>query len=793
MGTRSPTWEELLADPATQTFDLEDRTYREEELSTALVSVQTLLWQESIDFANDKIRAAPDGGLIAVLHTTMSSSPGQIVLYDYRCVVRGTIKPRTPPIDFFVTIEEMIVLVDDTATLSLFDTRGNLISSRRLVEGAAIRLATFSEFGLFFLAGTIVYHVADYISAATVMGDIGASLSESLSFLVASPGPVVWGYAPSTGLQEILVCVQAGGLVQQANFGEEMRLLSFSSDYSCAAVLSYDSILLCSGDFGEAYVRINLNADLVRGITWCGTNAVLVTTNKKVVLIGRQDGQIREWDYPTGAVVAGEVDGARIIGKTSVRLLRPVPNAPDGGGAIVNFLKGRDCPGLLLFRTVTNLQNFAKADPIAALEEVLPQALTECLQVASFLRKREAVLALLAIVAKYKVHVRGYDTSLYCQVLQRHRLLSQLQTDPVDILVTAAELEHLTPNCLIMRLCNRYCHLHATRVADFLGLALEHEISVHWGHCLVRSRASPAEIVWKLSRAGSTLDYISLANAAFDLAAAEPDEAVKAQRRELALKLLAENKVKSGAVPVLIRREQWDEAIQTAIDSNDASLLTYVLDRAEQAGRLDVVQAQIAVSAVAFRAWSQLHGGAGELGPEILERAAASDRVPKAAKPALQKAARVERALRIVIGAPIDPSKDAAANNAIAKRAAIEQACGVLGQEYSPAVSPCDCVRAALRTRKADIVAKVSGLVEVKDVALLRCKLEHGFASKDPNYLANVAQNSANSALDVLIDFGREFIRRGKTDLAIAIRKGAAEKVNPSRLEELDAAIASKS
>jgi hypothetical protein len=342
--------------------------------------------------------------------------------------------------------------------------------------------------------------------------------------------------------------------------------------------------------------------------------------------------------------------------------------------------------------------------------------------------------------------------------------------------MTTAQLIHLGFEPLIMRLCNRYLHLHALRVSEFLNLSLENRISIHWGHCLVHSQSSPSEIIWKLSRAGSTLDYISLANAAFDLAECEVDETTKHRRRSLALQLLNENKVKSGAVPVLIRREQWEEAIQTAAESNDASLLSYVLARAEEANRVDVIQSQIAVNPIALRCWSQLHEGGVEVGA-----AGSGDKWQK-------QAVRVEQSLRLMKG--IDEgkgSKDPLLKEAREKRKAMKKACAMLGQDYVEGMTPCERVRAALKTGDPKMVEKVAKLVEVQGEMLLKCKLEHGFACGDAGYLNKVAMNAAGEYGMVVVGMGLEFIGRGKKELARALREGIGDRVSAT---ELDAKLA---
>jgi hypothetical protein len=298
----------------------------------------------------------------------------------------------------------------------------------------------------------------------------------------------------------------------------------------------------------------------------------------------------------------------------------------------------------------------------------------------------------------------------------------------------------------------------------------------------VRSPASPPDKVGKLSRSGSTLDYISLANAVFDL----EESAAWDRGQELARALLAENKVKSGAVSVLVRREQWGEAVGAAIESNDASLLAHVL---QQAPPGDAVLEQVARSPECYRVWAQLHGGAQD----------AVDRVSKPKpKPEMVQAVRVERGLRLVRDARAESAAvfqerakacaaDPILKEAALTRMAIEKACAILGQAYEITMSPVERVRAALMTRNREIVGKVAEAVGIKDALLVRCKLEHAFATNDPSYTASIATHATKkSELRTVVDMGIEFAVRGRKDLAIVIRNAVAGKVDSDGLAQLD-------
>jgi hypothetical protein len=96
----------------------------------------------------------------------------------------------------------------------------------------------------------------------------------------------------------MLVCIDGSGAIQQVSFGEEIRWLLFSSDYSRSAVLTPGEILICAGDFRDSHPRITLNTDLVSRVACCRAQSVLTATNTKAIMIGTENGGTLTWDYP---------------------------------------------------------------------------------------------------------------------------------------------------------------------------------------------------------------------------------------------------------------------------------------------------------------------------------------------------------------------------------------------------------------------------------------------------------------------------------------------------------------
>jgi hypothetical protein len=179
------------------------------------------------------------------------------------------------------------------------------------------------------------------------------------------------------------------------------------------------------------------------------------------------------------------------------------------------------------------------------------------------------------MVARYPldsiVHMRhrvlGFDSKGFSDVIVLRRIIKGIARQPFSQPMTVAELQALGYNRLVMRLCNRYQHVLAYHTADYINMRYE-PIFNHWAHSLILSHAPADFVVEKLQQCGD-----SLATAAKDLGTRSD-----AENAALATRILKLNPVKGRNVPLRIEWQQWDEAMQDAIELNDMLLLFHTLN-----------------------------------------------------------------------------------------------------------------------------------------------------------------------------------------------------------------------
>ncbi|KAK8885622.1 hypothetical protein M9Y10_041072 [Tritrichomonas musculus] len=611
--------EKLLNGIVDEIKTFEDNTFVTEKLLQTQ-NPSNSFFSQNINFEYDMIRIAADGGSIAVIHKAGTEMMmHSINLYDscLNHINQINLKTSSQIQNFYLTAEEMIVVVYDSTEIEVYDQRGNLIVETIVCPNIEFVIYTaFLPNGFFLVtfAGK-VYFVSDFskLNCISVFCE-DLDLIPAIQFCVPVPaepdkhGPILWGFAEIASnkqTKQLLLCIQENN-IQTTDFSEKILNITFSANYQMAAVLLQNSLIICTADFQSAYNRLILEKITVKNITWCGNSTILLNTNKYLLMVGDSPTVIK-WPMPGGCYVSNEVDGARIITADNIFYLREISGVPlDFVYYSKDKTKGGKSPAFTFFQKVERPYEFTQSDPCIKIGNKLPEAINGCLEASKFFRKQELVKELLKIVSRYKDDIPNYDSKDYSRVLSHVRVISHLSMPPINMPLTEAQLAHLGHESLVVRLCNRFLHIHAYKIADYLGTKTE-TIAAHWANCLIRSHASNDEIMKRLRTNDTTIDFVELATIAFELAEKSKTEEGRRSKEELALELAKCVKVKSRTVPLLIRRGQWAAAVEAAVNSNDTSLLVFVLKSATEKQQDDLVRNCITEHRIALDGWLKLH------------------------------------------------------------------------------------------------------------------------------------------------------------------------------------------
>jgi hypothetical protein len=160
--------------------------------------------------------------------------------------------------------------------------------------------------------------------------------------------------------------------------------------------------------------------------------------------------------------------------------------------------------------------------------------------------------------------------------------------------LSEASMRDLKEESLVIRLCNRYMHVYAKSIGDYLGNS--DNVPIHWAHCLIRSSGDVITKIKALVAADEkkelNFDYVDLARFAFHLG-----------KNDLGNKLLDLNQDKAKGVPFYIKNKNWERAIADAVESNDEALVIHVLKEIHSAGEDAFITKTIASNEIALAAY----------------------------------------------------------------------------------------------------------------------------------------------------------------------------------------------
>lgn len=542
-------------------------------------------FMDNVDFNENVVVVAPHGGAIAVAPISPSSlgfSNPQITLYDsgYHMICEVSPKYQRRLNSFYLTADEMLVCVHQDSTVCIYNQRAQLIVQQKVVtneKDVIINFVAFWETGFFIATyGGGVYAVEDFghLKISKFADTSGFELKSGVAV-----GPridengahmdICLYAAGSHNGEESIVLIERDSQPCAQSFPRTIYSMQFSANHSFALIQCEESILLYSADFSQAYMELEIPDYRIHNACWCGDNFVAAKVaneqdEQSLVVMGLSQDTIR-WTFPTGFFASTEADGLRILTKDKIYYLEELAGAP------LEFVKPKGVSnGLSLLSTMADRRSSATTDPIETLGDRLPQAVDECLEAVHFFRDVTIRKQLLGVVARAHHNLRSFNSASFSKAIMNVRLSEFLAKEPYFMPMTFAQLSKLRWDRLITRLCNRFLHLHAYKIAEYLNERTE-PIYVHWAHSLVRTNLPPEDIIARLKKNNTNIDYVDLATVAHSL-----------NNEELARALLKENLVKSHCVPLHIKMGLWGEAIEAAVESNDTSLVLFVFEEAQK-------------------------------------------------------------------------------------------------------------------------------------------------------------------------------------------------------------------
>ncbi|PFH49934.1 hypothetical protein AMATHDRAFT_146515 [Amanita thiersii Skay4041] len=492
-------------------------------------------------------------------------------------------------IRFGWTYDERLAVLNEDGVYRLYDLQGDYEQFSLGTEAAETGVidARIHEGGLVALTGTF-----------TLVEVKGWQGGRPLS--LANPGlsepPRAWAVIPPdltiSRHVEVLLSVDSTIYTVDNLESVDQRLsrgpfthVSPSPNGKSLALHTFSGLLwVVSTDFQRSMAEFDTRSVVeadgpVRQVEWCGNDAILVTWDNAVSLIG-PFGDRLQYFYNGPTFTVTENDGVRIVGPDTCDFIQKVPTS-----TLSIFRPGSTSPSAILYDAWESFnQRSPKADEsIRSIRLELAKAVDECIIAAGQEWESYWQRQLLNAAKFGRGFLDLYDPTDFVNMGQTLRVLNAVHYYEIGIPITYAQYTYTSSAHLISRLTARNVHLLALRVSDYLSLKPD-PVLKHWAIAkILKSRPKIAAvaqegelggddevckvIVEKFQQlGGADVSYADIAKRAWE-----------AGRTTLATKLLDHEPKASDQVPLLLSMKEDRLALMKAVDSGDTDLVYQVL------------------------------------------------------------------------------------------------------------------------------------------------------------------------------------------------------------------------
>ncbi|CAH3134241.1 unnamed protein product [Porites lobata] len=347
--------------------------------------------------------------------------------------------------------------------------------------------------------------------------------------------------------------------------------MAISYNYEYLAMFTDTGLLwIGSADLRKIYCEFNTSCpSRPKQLTWCAMGAVICYWDD-FWMIAPDFLTYFTYQMDSAVHLVQELDGVRIIGNETHELLQRVPAAVEQV-----FKIGSMEPGAMLFDASKEFEKkSARAEEcIRIIKERLPEAVQQCIHAAAGEHEPAIQRGLLRAASFGKSFLTDMPPHAFVSMCRNLRVLNAVRDYMVGIPLTYGQLEKLTMKTLIDRLVLRRHYCLAIRICDYLKIPKEEgasRILGHWAcYKVQQANVDDEEIARAInSKLGETpgISYSEIASKAVDCG-----------RTHLAIKLLDYEAKAADQVPLLMRMNKDDLALEKAIMSGDTDLVYMVV------------------------------------------------------------------------------------------------------------------------------------------------------------------------------------------------------------------------
>eukprot|EP00457_Paulinella_chromatophora_P001435 gb/GEZN01001437.1/.p1 GENE.gb/GEZN01001437.1/~~gb/GEZN01001437.1/.p1 ORF type:complete len:837 (-),score=141.79 gb/GEZN01001437.1/:524-3034(-) len=329
------------------------------------------------------------------------------------------------------------------------------------------------------------------------------------------------------------------------------------------------TLWVMSTDFEKTLSKFNTKSKVPpKDLVWCGESAVVLYWEKMLLMVGGRGGFVK-YSYDTDLFLVSEEDGVRILTAQTCELLQRVPDSVESifrpgsqtfPSQLLDASKAFDNRSVEAEKNMRNIKSANQLD----------NAIDVCLDAAMHMFDTVHQTRLLKAASYGKLFSTTFQPDKFVDLCRILRVLNAVRDSSVGMPLTYHQYGKLQAQVVIDRLVNRYHHLLALRICEFVRIPPE-RVLTHWAREKIKAADLETDdelaelIVGKLA----TCPGISFAA----IAATANDKG----RTHLATQLLEREPRAVDQVPLLIDMNEDVVALDKSIASSDTDLVYLAL------------------------------------------------------------------------------------------------------------------------------------------------------------------------------------------------------------------------
>ncbi|XP_022919610.2 vacuolar protein sorting-associated protein 16 homolog [Onthophagus taurus] len=555
--------------------------------------VYSMGWQQEVSMENVVSAVAPYGGPIALMRDktkpvkVQGSVQSIIPIFSPSGKKLAAVKSGgIPIIKIGWSNQEELITIQDNSSVSLYTMYGDFIRTFDISQEAK---DTKIIDALIFTNSSNLTGIAILSTTFKVffVNNIYDPKMRVMSELPRSPIRPVWAVIPKERDMEVLAARgrEIYRLTEDRNVTamlevdithQHHQILAISVSFNTKHVAFFTDagyLWLGSVDLTKKYCEVNTDIiTTLHQLVWCGNEAVVAFwgSNDKTLMIVGKYGEKITYCYDGSVHLMPEIDGVRVISSCQHELIQKVPDVVQK-----IFRINSTEPGSFLLEASKQFQKRShRADEyISLVRNNLLEAVEQCIEAAGYEFDSQVQKMLIRAAQFGKCFVANIDPDHYVKMCRVLRVLNAVRDRKIGIPLTYTELLYQGHKSLLDRLVKRHHYYLAIEIAKYLKMPEKDgssRILVHWAKYKVRKQGIDDEILSrqiaeKLNLAAG-VSFSEIANAADS-----------AGRKNLAIKLLEYETKSSEQVGLLLKLEEYKQALLKALESGDTDLTYKVI------------------------------------------------------------------------------------------------------------------------------------------------------------------------------------------------------------------------